>query len=239
MKSTEFINESIEDKGICKAIFLAGLPGAGKSTIVSKVNDGQVQPQIINTDRTYEYLLGKNSETASAMAWELFGPKSKLMNASILYNAINSTRAMFVDGTSANSGSLIRRSGLLESLGWDVAMIYVNVDYEVALERIATRVRQVDTDFVQRVYKEMEANKAFYKSKFGSNFIEVDNNSDNFNAAENKTYNIASSFFNSPINNPIGNKNIKTLQKNNEKYLVPTVYSKDYINRVVSTWYTS
>ena len=236
MKSTEFITESINDAGIFKAIFLAGLPGAGKSSIISKVTDGAIEPQVINTDRTYEFLLNKNNTTADATAWELFGPRSKVMNKGVLYNAINGMRPMFIDGTSANSGSLIRRSGLLESLGYDVAMIYVNTDLETAIDRISKRERHVDTDFVQHVYDDIEANKAFYKSKY-SNFIEVDNNSDNFSAVESKTYNASNSFFMSNINNPIGNKNINTLQQANEAYLVPQIYTAEYIKKVIDTWY--
>jgi len=237
MKSTEFITESVNDNGIFKAVFLSGLPGAGKSSIISKVNDGAVDPQVINTDRTYEFLLNKNNTTANATAWELFGPRSKVMNKSVLFNAINAMRPMFIDGTSANSGSLIRRSGLLESMGWDVAMIYVNIELETAIERIQQRERKVDTDFVQHIYAEMEANKAFYKSKFGSNFIEVDNNANNFNALESKTYNTSNAFFSSNIKNPIANKHINALRDANEAYLVPTIYSAEYINKVINTWY--
>jgi len=237
MKSYEFLDESIEDKGIFKAVFLSGLPGAGKSTVIQKVTDGAVQPRIVNTDRSYEFLLKKNDISADAAAWALFGPQSKVMNSAMLYNYLNSMLPMFVDGTSADTGALLRRSGILESLGYDTMMIWVNIDVEEAIRRAQARERKVDPNFIRHVHDQIEANKQFYKSRFSSNFVEVDNNADNFNAMEAKTYGIASKHFMSPVQNPIGLKTINKLQESGEKYLVPSIYDAEYLKKVVGVWY--
>lgn len=238
MRSTEFIlDESINDKGIFKACFLSGLPGAGKSTVISKVTDGAVEPRIVNTDKSYEFLLGKNNIEADAMAWELLGPLSKTLNAGMLYNYINSMLPMFVDGTSADSGALLRRSGLLEGIGYDTMMIWVNVDLEEAVARAQARERKVDPNFIRRLHTQMESNKTFYKSRFGGNFIEVDNNASNFNAMEAKTFNAANNFFSSTVSNPVGQKTIQKLRDSGEKYLVPTIYSEEYIKKLIGVWY--
>lgn len=50
------INESINDKNILKAVFLAGGPGAGKSFIVGKAFAG-TSYKIVNSDELFEYLL--------------------------------------------------------------------------------------------------------------------------------------------------------------------------------------
>jgi len=242
MRSTEFINEfkleeSIQDKGIFKAVFLSGLPGAGKSTVISKITDGAVEPRIVNTDKTYEFLLDKNNAEANSVAWELFGPLSKTMNSAMLYNYINSMLPMFVDGTSANTGALLRRSGLLEGIGYDTLMIWVDIDIEESIRRVSLRKRKVDPNFIKSLQSQMSANKQFYKSRFGSNFIEVDNNNDNFSAMEAQTFSAANKFFMSPVLNPVGQKTIKKLQESGEKYLVPSIYDSEYIKKMVGVWY--
>jgi len=239
MKSNEFIlDESINDKGIFKACFLSGLPGAGKSTVIQKITDGATSPRIVNTDRSYEFLMNKNDvDGYDDITWAFFGPRSKTMNATMLYNYINGMLPMFIDGTSANTGALLKRSGLLESVGYDTMMIWVNVDLEAAIARAQGRKRKVDPDFIRRLHKQMESNKQFYQSRFGSNFIEVDNNDNNFQAMEGKTSSITNQFFMSVVQNPIGVNNIKQLEENNEKYLVSSIYDPDYIKKMISIWY--
>ena len=65
----QFMSESIEDKGIFKAIFVIGIPGAGKSYTVSKMN-GAVTPRVVNTDRATEYLAKKFGKMIAALVEE-------------------------------------------------------------------------------------------------------------------------------------------------------------------------
>jgi predicted ABC-type ATPase len=233
------INESINDKGIFKAMFFAGLPGAGKTTIAQRVTDGTVSPRMVNTDRSYEFLLKKqgNESADPEMAWALLGPQSKVMNSAMLENYLNGMLPIFVDGTSANASSTMRRAGLAESLGYDTAMIWVNIDYDVAIERIRQRDRKVTDKFVRGVWDTLEGNRELYRSRFAANFIEVDNNSDNFSAMEGQVYNATTSFFTSPIESPIGNRNIDKIEEAGDKYLVPNIYDAEYIKKVVGVWY--
>jgi predicted kinase len=231
------INESINDKGIFKAVFLAGLPGAGKSTVSQRVTDGTVAPRMVNTDRSYEFLLKKHGKEADKAAWELLGKQSETINKGLLTNYLNGMLPIFVDGTSANPSSAMRRAGIVESLGYDTAMIWVDISLETALERIQTRERKVDPEFVQQVYNTIAGNKELYRSRFGSNFIEVDNNADNFSAMEGKVFNITNKFFTSPVQNQIGQRLIQQMEESGDKYLVPNVYPKEYIEKIVSVWY--
>jgi len=231
------INESINDKGIFKAMFLAGLPAAGKSTVAQRVTDGAVSPRIVNTDRSYEYLLKKHGREANNVAWELLGDSAKSINEEMLANYLNGMLPIFVDGTSANPSAAMRRIGVAESLGYDTAMIWVNTSYEVALERMAQRERKVDKAVVKEIYDTIDGNKGLYKSRFGKNFIEVDNNGKNFDAMEGTVFNIASRFFTGPVNNPIGQRLVKQMAESGDKYLVPNVYTMEYIKKVVSVWY--
>ena len=49
------VNESINDKGIFKAIFMAGTPGAGKTTVAKKLSGG-VEPRFVSTDTWVEFM---------------------------------------------------------------------------------------------------------------------------------------------------------------------------------------
>ena len=231
------ITESINDKGIFKTIFFAGLPGAGKSTVARRITDGAVSPRIVNTDRSYEFLLNKFGTDAGPAAWALLGERSKIINTDLLVNYLNGMLPLFVDGTSANPNAALRRVGLAESFGYDTAMIWVDITYETALERIQQRERKVSSKFVKHVYETIEGNKELYKNRFGSNFIEVDNNGTNFDAMEGKVFNIASRFFTEPVTNQIGQRLIESMKETGDKYLIPSVYTKEYIEKVVTVWY--
>jgi len=231
------IDESINDKGILKAMFFAGLPGAGKSTVAQRITDGMVSPRIVNTDKSFEFLAKKHGQEANTALWALIGPASKAMNSNMLVNYLNGVLPIFVDGTSANPNAAIRRAGIAESLGYDTMMVWVDVDYETAMERILKRERKTDPEFVDYVYKTLKGNKTLYQSKFGSNFIEVDNNSDNFDEMEGKVYNQASRFFTNPVENTIGQRLVERMEDQGDSYLVPNIYSQEYLEKLVGVWY--
>jgi len=233
----EQITESINDKGIFKAMFFAGLPGAGKSTVAQRVTDGAVSPRIVNTDRSYEFLLKKYGDKAGPAAWAMLGEASKTINSSLLVNYLNGMLPIFVDGTSANPSAAMRRAGIAESLGYDTAMIWVDVTYETALARIQKRERKVDPEFVKHVYETIEGNRELYRGRFGKNFIEVDNNSNNFNVMEGKVFNATSRFFTENVENAIGQRLIESMNESGDKYLVPNIYTMEYIQKVVGVWY--
>ena len=239
MRYKDFLHESIEDKGILKAIFFAGLPGSGKSTIATRITDGTVSPRFVNTDKSFEFLSKRANVLPTAAMWELFGKQSMTINAAMLYQYLNSMLPLFIDGTSANPSSTMRRIGLLDSIGYDAMMVWVDVDLETALHRAQQRKREVMPEFIKQVYNNAKKNKMFYQQRFGSNFVVVDNNATNFDAMENKTYSIANQFFTSPISNPIGQDLIKNMKENGYKYLVPNVYSSGYLKKVISVWYMS
>lgn len=229
--------ESIEDKGILKAMFFAGLPGAGKSSVAKRITNGSVAPRHINTDRSYEFLLNKYGNDANPVAWSILGQSAKAINTAALTNYLNSMLPLFVDGTSSNPNAAVRRAGLAESLGYDTMMVWVNIEFETALQRVQQRERKVSVDFIKKVYDLAAGNKELYRNRFGENFIEVDNNADNFDVMEMRVFTASNKFFNSPVQNQIGARLIKQMSETGDKYLTPTVYTKEYLDKVVSVWY--
>jgi len=238
MKSFEFLDESINDKGIFKAVFFAGIPGAGKSYVLTEINDGGIDARIVNTDKMLEFLAkSKDIDISSKENQKAILDKSKTLTINQLANYINGMLPLFIDGTSSNASSTLRRSGILESFGYDVGMIWVDTDLDVAIKRAQQRERKVDEDFIRAVYEKSAANKEFFAEKF--NFFKTINNNDGelSDKVILKAFKEARGFFEAPLKNPIGNRIIEKLKEEHESYLVPTIFSKDEIIKAVSQWY--
>ncbi len=242
MKFADFLlTESINDKGIFKAIFVIGIPGSGKS-YTSQQMKGVVSPKVVNTDNAFEYFADKFGKEANTETWNtLFGSDSKRITQSSLYHYINGMLPLIIDGTSSDASNILSRTGILESLGYDVGVVYVNTDLETAKKRVIERAkkinRTVDHDFIEKVHSKSEANKKYFKSKF-SFFKEIDNN--DFELSDKamvSAYKAAQSFYLSEVENPIGSRTIESLKDAQEKYLVPSEQSKETIESKLQNWY--
>ncbi len=234
MKSfKEYLQEGINDKGIFKAVFLSGIPGSGKSYTINKISDGTFEPRIVNTDKMVEFIDPDNGKEFNRIILD----KSKVLTKSQLLLFIDSMLPLVIDGTSSNAGNLIQRMAALESIGYDIAMVWVNTDVETAIKRAAARERNVDADFIKRVNDKSGENKSFFKSKF-STFLEIDNNDGELT---NKVITAAgkkmTSFFGSPIKNPIGKRNKQKLIDTKEKFLIPSIFDKSTIAKKINVWY--
>jgi|WetSurMetagenome_2_1015567.scaffolds.fasta_scaffold32745_1 predicted kinase len=228
MKFINYLEESINDAGILKAIFMIGSPGSGKSYTLSQISSGRLPIRIVNTDKFFEYF-GNDP---------LFKDKSKQLTTSQLANYLNSLLPLFVDNTPSNPNNLIRRKGLLESLGYDVGAVFVHTDLQLALERARKRERRVPEEFITKVYKQIEGMKDFYKSSFFT-YYEIDNGQGELTSETIlRAYRRVSAFFSAPVSNPLGKNLIERMRNTKEKYLSPNIYSKDYLQTLVSVWYS-
>jgi shikimate kinase len=206
--------EGVQDKGIFKAIFIAGCPGAGKSTTIKQVTSGSINPKIVNIDHAIEFLVKKHNDDFSNILNYL--DKSQITTKSALTSYLSGALPLIIDGTSNNPSKLLFRKGILESLGYDVGMIYINTSLETAMSRAEKRAadggRIISPAFIKDTHNMLEKNKAYYKSHF-SVFHEIDNNdgavTDDIILASFKKI---TGFFNSEIKNPIGLENKEVLK---------------------------
>ena len=242
MNFEEFLlNESINDKGILKAIFVVGLPGAGKSYTVSNLK-GQISPKIVNTDVALEFLSKKTNIPANSETWKaVFRDSTKKMTSTMLYNYINGMLPLFIDGTSNDTSNILSRAGILESLGYDIGMIFIDTDIEIAKQRATERAekigRTVDPSFIDKVYKESEANKKYFQSKF-SFFKVYENNGQGLdNDLMQKLFKQVQGFYTEDVQNPVGARNLEKISEEKEKYLVPALFSEEMLKNKLSTWY--
>lgn len=230
----KYINESIEDKGILKACFMAGFPGSGKSYVITTITSGQLEPRIINTDKYVEFL-----KAYKASEWNKVEDRVKLLTKNQLVLNLNSMLPLWVDGTSSNPSSLARRNGILKSIGYDTAMIWVDTSIETSIERAKKRKREVTEKDIRKIYNKLEGLKTYYSKDF-RHFTEILN--DEGELTEKvilQAFKKVTSFFNSPIENPIGQKLVKKMRSRGEKYLTDGEYTKAFLKKLVSTWYTS
>lgn len=236
----QFMAESINDKGIFKAIFVIGLPGAGKSYTVKRLK-GPISPVVINTDKAAEYLGKKLGIKVSSETWKMIEDKTHRMTKGSLKNYVNGMLPLFVDGTSNDASNILHRMGILESLGYDVGIVHVYADLETAKkhakEREAKIGRVVDPEFIELVNSQSHDNASFLKSKVGF-FREIKNTSDRLDDEEMlKAFKATQAFFASPVKNPVGKRAIQDIIDGKEKYLVPLVVTDEELDNKIQGWY--
>ena len=244
MKTTfkQFLDEGINDKGILKAIFVVGIPGSGKSYTVSKLK-GTISPQVINTDRATEFLSKKLKVDASQENWPMFKDSAHRITTSQLFNYLNGLLPLFIDGTSSDVSNILARAGILESLGYDIGVVYVSTSLDVALDRAKKREqdigREVSVDFIKKVHEMSEANKEYLHGKFGF-FKEVSNDPGELtDEVMLDLFTKVSGFYNEPLKNPIGKRTVEKLANAKQKYLTPSIFEPDALKKKTEGWYRS
>lgn len=237
MRLYKYIYEGIEDKGIFKAAFMIGNAGSGKSYSINKIKSGQIEPRIVNTDK-YFNLFDKDDWNNK---WNKIRNKITTLSLNNLYLYLNSMLPLFIDSTSSDPNNLVKRKKILENIGYDTGAIFISTSLDTSIKRTEERAkemgRKVDKEFVIKSWEKINMLKKFYKTKFKL-FLEIKNDDGLF--TEDiiiKSYNKISKFFISPVLNSIGQKNINILEENNQKYLVPLIYSKNELMDKIQEWY--
>jgi len=199
----KLIKEGVDDKGILKAIFLAGGPGSGKTWVTrglygipKKMNFSAGGLKLVNQDTELEFLLKKYFGTTDLdnMPEELFADltgvdfkgKAVDMNSGMRAYAKSLTKArmenyvrgrlgVIVDGTGHKYQSIAKKKQRMEDLGYDCYMVFVNTSLEVALKRNLERDRVVPEKIVRESWEDVQQNLGGFQRLFGRNFLIVDN----------------------------------------------------------------
>ena len=247
LKLMDLLSEGVNDKGILKAVFMAGGPGSGKSYVASqlfgipkKINITISGLKTVNSDTEFEHLLKKYGfETVGGGLdidlWpdEVFDmiaggdedsvnmtvrKKAKLLTKARKEQYMNGRLGMIIDGTGHDYSKLSKEKQQLEELGYDCYMIFVNTSLEVALKRNAERHRSLPEDILTKSWKDVQNNLGKFQGLFGSNFAVVDNSK--FmkpEEAQKKFGMITKKYIDKFIKRPIKNPKGKKWVKNNLK----------------------
>lgn len=202
MRFNEFnyINEGPNDPHIFKAVFMAGSPGSGKSTVANHLFGG-TGLRTLNVDQFWKLYQQKNKRGDYDKFWDLYSKKEKpLLRGKI---------GLLIDGTGKNPEIQQQLKNKLEEEGYDTIMVFVETDEETALRRSQTRAsdplssdygRHIDQDFVKTTYNRVLNAKPELAKIFGDNFLVVDNSDKlNVTAIERKVRR----WLNTPPSNPI------------------------------------
>ena len=103
-------------------------------------------------------------------------------------------------------------------MGYDTYMVFVNTSLDVAQKRNQNRARVLPTEVVEKYWKEVQNNMAFFQGLFGNvNFLLVDNNATLNPKQAQKKFNMLvgkgiAKFIKKPIKNAIAKKWVKKQQ---------------------------
>jgi|TARA_Y100000590_G_C15563000_1_gene955512 predicted kinase len=200
----DLLNEGVYDKGILKAVFMAGGPGSGKSYVASqlfgipkKVNISVAGLKSVNSDTEFEHLLKKYGfETVGggldidlwpddvfhmvAVGDEDSENPSLRKYAKLLTKArreqyMSGRLGMIIDGTGHDYAKLSKEKKQLEQLGYDTYMVFVNTSLEVALKRNSERNRKLPEKLLTKSWQDVQHNLGKFQGLFSRNFAVVDN----------------------------------------------------------------
>ena len=198
------IKEGVDDKGILKAIFLAGGPGSGKTWVTrglygipKKYNFSPGHGlNLVNQDTELEMLLKKYFGTTDLdnMPEELFvditgvdfqekqydgtsGMRAfaKSLTKARMENYVRGRLGVIIDGTGHKYQSIAKKKQRFEDLGYDTYMVFVNTPLEIALKRNLERARVVPEKIVRDSWHDVQQNLGGFQRLFGRNFFIVDN----------------------------------------------------------------
>ena len=177
------LQEGLYDPNIFKAFFLAGGPGSGKSFVTNNAFGG-TGLKTINSDTAFERSLKKNGLSLKmpedeAEARDIIRDRAKAMTGSQLDLSIKGRLGLVIDGTGRDYDKIKEQKALLDQLGYDCYMVFVNTTLEVALERNSKRERSVPEYITKKSWTQVQSNIGKFQNTFGmSNMIIIDNSKD-------------------------------------------------------------
>ena len=89
------------------------------------------------------------------------------------------------DTTSANTSKIKNYKKMLDALGYESKMIFVNTSLEFAQQRNEARPRKLAPDIVQTEWEKVQKNMKTMKTLFGKDFMTITND-DTLDALEKK-----------------------------------------------------
>ena len=199
------LNEGVRDPGIFKAVFLAGGPGSGKSYVAQqlfgipeKVNVSKTGLKMVNQDTELEYFLHKfyGDDSIDYLDIQSYPPElfrqltdptfddyaglrgsAKYLSRKRMKHYLKGRLGVIIDGTGHKYNAIKRERQDLLDLGYDTYMVFVTTSLEVAQQRNESRPRRLPADLVEKSWKKVMANMAYFQGLFGNaNFMIVDNN---------------------------------------------------------------
>ena len=177
----QHLSEGVYDPGIFKAFFLAGGPGSGKSFVTHSAFAG-TGLKVVNSDVTFERNLKKanlslNMPDEEEYFRNIIRGRAKQTAIAQLDKYVQGRLGLVIDSTGRDYDVIARNHNMLQQLGYDCYMVFVNTSLEVALARNARRERTIPEYITTNSWNGVQSNIGKFQRLFGMrNFIVVDNN---------------------------------------------------------------
>ena len=182
----ELLTEGVHDKGIFKAVFLAGGPGSGKDYVLDNTLAGHGMTEI-NSDKALEFLMDKKGLKKTMPASEkierdLVRGRAKSMTELRQRLALQGRNGLIINGTGDDHEKIKTIKSRLEELGYDTSMIMVNTRDEVSASRNVERGsrggRTVPEDVRKQKWDAVQKARPELAKLFGDRYAEFDNSED-------------------------------------------------------------
>ena len=212
MKVNSFIqhlSEGLYDPGIFKAFFLAGGPGSGKTFVTSTAFAGSGL-KLVNSDVAFERGLKKANLSLSMPDEETYfrniiRNRAKAITITQLDKYVDGRLGLVIDSTGRDYDMIARHHNMLQQMGYDCYMVFVNTSLEVALARNARRERTIPEYITTSSWNGVQSNMGKFQRLFGmSNFIVVDNNKSDLELTTltmNRVTKVVRKFITTPVSN--------------------------------------
>ena len=212
MKVNSFIqhlSEGLYDPGIFKAFFLAGGPGSGKTFVTSSAFAGSGL-KLVNSDIAFERGLKKANLSLSMPDEETYfrniiRNRAKAITITQLDKYVDGRLGLVIDSTGRDYDMIARHHNMLEQMGYDCYMVFVNTSLEVALARNARRERTIPEYITTNSWNGVQSNIGKFQRLFGMrNFIVVDNNKSHLELTTltmNRVSKVVRKFITTPVSN--------------------------------------
>ena len=179
----DMITEGVYDSGTFKAVFFSGGPGSGKSTVVDALSLKALGLKLVNTDKAFEVGLKKAGMTLDLRGADFdkvdpIRKQAKNITAKNMDNYIAGRLGMIFDTTSANLTKVKAYKKMLDAIGYESKMIYVNANLKNAQKRNESRPRKLPSEIVRADWNNAQRNAKELKKIFGRDYIEVANDDD-------------------------------------------------------------
>ena len=180
-KLNQILREGVYDPGIFKAFFLAGGPGSGK-TFVTRSAFAGTGLKLVNSDAAFERGL-KQAGLSLKMPDEeeyfrnIVRAKAKMTTGTQLTTYMQGRLGLVIDATGRDINVINTQKRMLDQLGYDSYMIFVNTSLDVALERNKNRPRSIPEYIVTNSWNGVQRNIGQFQRIFSPNrMLIVDNN---------------------------------------------------------------
>jgi predicted ABC-type ATPase len=170
LNSLPTLAEGVQDFGIFKAMFMAGSPGSGKSTVRRELFGG-LGLKLVDADevRAAYLKLGKGGD------YDVYGDVVRRQRQSYMDRRLG----IIMDTTAWWLPSVVNTTRELQALGYDVGMVQVFTPFHQAMERVKRRAEQEGRDVpeaeVIKRYQALQQNTRDYIELFHDAYWFVDN----------------------------------------------------------------